>query len=52
MGRIAAQYADNIIITSDNPRSEDPNQIISDILTGLSSLEKVIIEADDSDKYS
>ncbi len=46
MGRIAAQYADNIIITSDNPRSEDPNQIISDILTGLSSLEKVIIEAD------
>ena len=46
MGRIAAQYADSIIITSDNPRSEDPNQIISDILTGLSSLEKVIIEAD------
>ncbi len=46
MGRIAAQYAETVIITSDNPRTEDPNQIISDILTGLNSLDKVIIELD------
>ncbi|MGI6279354.1 MAG: UDP-N-acetylmuramoyl-L-alanyl-D-glutamate--2,6-diaminopimelate ligase [Acutalibacteraceae bacterium] len=35
MGSIAARYADYVIITSDNPRSEDPNAIIDDILVGL-----------------
>ena len=28
MGRIAAQYSDYVIITSDNPRSEDPERIM------------------------
>lgn len=32
IGRIAAQYADVSYFTSDNPRSEDPEQIISDML--------------------
>ena len=31
MGKIAAQYADNIIFTSDNPRSESPAQICMDM---------------------
>lgn len=35
MGRIASQYADVVIITSDNPRSEDPLQIIADIKAGV-----------------
>jgi len=35
MGRIAAQYADRMILTTDNPRSEDPQQIITDILHGV-----------------
>jgi len=35
MGRIAAQLADHIWLTSDNPRSEDPQNIIGDILTGI-----------------
>lgn len=35
MGRIAARYSDYVIVTSDNPRSEDPNAIINDILVGL-----------------
>ena len=35
MGSIAARYADNVIITSDNPRSEEPMAIIDDILVGL-----------------
>jgi len=35
MGSIAARYADNVIVTSDNPRSEEPSEIIKDILVGL-----------------
>ena len=34
MGNIAAQYSDLAIVTSDNPRSENPNDIIDQILTG------------------
>lgn len=36
MGSIAARYADYVIVTSDNPRSEDPSMIIKDILEGTS----------------
>jgi UDP-N-acetylmuramyl-tripeptide synthetase len=35
MGKIAAEYSDLIIVTSDNPRSEDPEKIIEDILKGI-----------------
>ena len=35
MGRIASQDADYTIVTSDNPRSEDPFGIIDDIKKGL-----------------
>ena len=35
MGRIGAENADFCIITSDNPRTEDPEAIIQDILEGL-----------------
>ena len=34
MGKIA-ELADEIVVTSDNPRSEDPNQIIADIVAGF-----------------
>jgi len=34
MGAVAAQRADHVIVTSDNPRSEDPLAIIEDILQG------------------
>lgn len=34
MGSIAVRYADYVIVTSDNPRSEDPSEIIKDILVG------------------
>ena len=37
MGAIAQKLADKIIITSDNPRSEDPQQIITDIIAVLKS---------------
>ena len=35
MGKIAAELADFVIVTSDNPRTEDPEAIIADILPGL-----------------
>ena len=35
MARAAAKYADKLIITSDNPRNEDPEAIIKDILAGI-----------------
>jgi len=38
MGKIAAQYSDFCIVTSDNPRSEDPESIIDDIIPGLESI--------------
>ena len=47
MGRIAG-LADHLIVTSDNPRNEDPAQIIADIMTGVSldKLPVTIVEAD------
>ena len=38
MGAIAAQLSDLAVVTSDNPRSEDPLRIIDDILTGIGPL--------------
>ena len=35
MGRVVAELADVTIVTSDNPRSEDPRAIINDILPGI-----------------
>jgi UDP-N-acetylmuramoyl-L-alanyl-D-glutamate--2,6-diaminopimelate ligase len=35
MGKIAAEMSDFCIVTSDNPRTEDPQAIISDILAGM-----------------
>lgn len=35
MAAAAAKYADLLIVTSDNPRDEDPGEIIAEILTGL-----------------
>ncbi|MBD2055565.1 UDP-N-acetylmuramoyl-L-alanyl-D-glutamate--2,6-diaminopimelate ligase [Oculatella sp. FACHB-28] len=35
MGKIAAELADWAIVTSDNPRTEDPERILQDILTGI-----------------
>lgn len=35
MAQIAARYSDIVVVTSDNPRTEDPEQILNDIVPGL-----------------
>jgi len=47
MGK-AASRAKRIYLTSDNPRDEDPYEIIEQILSGIKAKEKVCIEADRS----
>lgn len=44
MGRIAARHADKVIVTSDNPRSEDPDLIIQQILAGVPAVEREHVE--------
>lgn len=48
MGAIAALFAHTILLTSDNPRNEDPHAIVDDILTGipLEKRESVFVELD------
>lgn len=38
MGKIAAEYSDVVIVTSDNPRTEDPLKIIEDIKAGITGV--------------
>lgn len=46
MAQAAEQFADKVIITSDNPRSEDPHVIINDVAAGLAHPERAHLEAD------
>ncbi|MDX8336991.1 UDP-N-acetylmuramoyl-L-alanyl-D-glutamate--2,6-diaminopimelate ligase [Candidatus Cetobacterium colombiensis] len=45
MAKIAEKYSDLVIVTSDNPRTENPNDIIKDIVKGFES-ENYIVEID------
>lgn len=40
MGEIAARYSDFCVVTSDNPRSEEPYAIIAEIIPGMDKVEK------------
>ena len=42
MAAIAEKLADKVIVTSDNPRTEDPEAIIAEIMSGFKSLKKVV----------
>ncbi|MFA6759573.1 MAG: UDP-N-acetylmuramoyl-L-alanyl-D-glutamate--2,6-diaminopimelate ligase [Sulfuricurvum sp.] len=46
MGRVASAFAKKVIITSDNPRSEDPQVIVDEILEGISEKSSVLVELD------
>lgn len=46
MGKIACDNADIVIVTSDNPRTENPDLIIANILDGIQDRRNVIVEPD------
>jgi UDP-N-acetylmuramyl tripeptide synthase len=46
MGAIASQKADQVAITSDNPRSEKPEAILAQILLGATQRESVHVQLD------
>ncbi len=46
MGAISERLADRVIVTDDNPRTEDGDAIVADILNGMKSAEHVSIERD------
>ena len=49
MGKIAAELSDFVIVTSDNPRSEKPEDIINDIVAGMDGFDNFDIVVDRSE---
>lgn len=46
MAQVAEQYADQVVVTSDNPRHEDPQAIIDQVVAGFRNREKHHVEID------
>lgn len=52
MGAVAERYADRVILTSDNSRSEEPENIIEEIIMGMESRPTVIVDRADAIRYA
>ena len=49
MAKVAEDYADQIVVTSDNPRTENPQKIIDEVVAGFDSESKIKVIADRGD---
>ena len=52
MGKIAAQLADVAVVTSDNPRTENPEQILKDVVAGIPNTVEPLVIADRAEAIS
>ncbi len=52
MGKAVSSFADKIIVTSDNPRDEAPEDIIMDIITGLSKGYEAVVDRKQAINYA
>ena len=52
MGEAANWLADRVIVTSDNPRNENPRKIIEDILTGTGSIAKAVTDRAEAIRFA
>lgn len=52
MGQIACRYSDFVILCDDNPRREDPDQILAEIADGCDGRQKIIPERGDAIKFA
>jgi UDP-N-acetylmuramoyl-L-alanyl-D-glutamate--2,6-diaminopimelate ligase len=46
MGAVAGALADRVVVTSDNPRSEDPAAILSDVISGVAPADRAKVEVE------
>lgn len=47
MGKLASEHADLVVVTSDNPRSEEPQSIVDQVLKGVSLKDKLLFSDPD-----
>lgn len=52
MGRVASELSDMAIVTSDNPRNEDPEEIIEDILRGCEKSVSVQLDREEAIRFA